>query len=112
MTRHALAGDGAVELADLARVHQQFARPFRLVVEAVAVAEFGDVGVDQPHLPVLQLGIGLGDRPLALAQRLDLGPGERDPRLDDVVDEIFIARAAVLGDDLGLDAGRDGGAGH
>src|ERR1044072_6950170 len=54
--RHALAGDGAVKLGDLPVVEQQFARPFRLVIVAVAMAELGDVGVDQPDLLVLHLG--------------------------------------------------------
>src|SRR5690606_26051168 len=44
--RHALALDRADELLDLARVEQQLARALGLVVEAVAVAELGDVGVD------------------------------------------------------------------
>src|SRR5687768_14539150 len=43
---HALTGDGAMQLGDLALVEQQLARPFRLMVEAVAVAEFGNIGVD------------------------------------------------------------------
>jgi hypothetical protein len=87
---------------DLALVQQQFARALGLVIEAVAVAEFGDVGVDQADLAVLHLGIGLGDRSLAEAQRLHLGAGQRDARLEKLLEKIFEARAPVLGDDLGL----------
>src|ERR1044071_5979444 len=47
---HALTGDGAEHLPNLALVEEQFARPLRLVVEAVAVAEFGHVRVCQTDL--------------------------------------------------------------
>src|SRR5688572_5603813 len=63
--RHALARDRAEHLADLPLVEEQLARPFRLVIMAVAVAELGDVGVDQPDFAVLHLGIAFGDRSLA-----------------------------------------------
>ena len=98
--RHALAGDGAVQLGDLAVVEQQLAGALGLVIVAVAVAEFGDVGVDQPHLLVLHLGIAFRDRALAEAQGLHLGAGQRDPGLEFVLDDIVEARAPVLGDDL------------
>src|SRR3954449_6781201 len=58
--RHALARDGAEHPVDLARGQKQLPRPLRLVVETVAVAELGDVGVDQPHLAVLHFGIAFG----------------------------------------------------
>src|SRR5207253_5281470 len=86
--RHALAGDGAVQLGELAMVQQQFARPLRLVIVTVAVAEFWDVGVDQPGLLVLHLGVALGDRTLAEAKRLHLGSGEHDAGLIFVLDRI------------------------
>ena len=79
---------------------QQLAGPARLVIEAVAVAEFGDVGVDQPHLAARDFGIAFGDRPLAEAQRFHLGALQRDPRLEHLVDGIVEARAPVFGDDL------------
>src|SRR3546814_8609125 len=60
--RHALALDGAVHPGDLPLVQQQLAGAFRLMVEAVAMAEFGDVAVDQPHLLALHLGIAFRDR--------------------------------------------------
>src|SRR3954463_12828919 len=71
--RHALPRHRAEHLVDLARGEEELAGPFGLVVEAVAVAELGDVGVAQPHFPVLHLGIALGDRALAEAQALNLG---------------------------------------
>src|SRR5687768_18473705 len=72
------------------------------MVEAIAVAVFGDVAVDQPNLLALDGGIALRDRPLAAAQRLHFGAGELDSRLEPLLDEIVETRAPVLGDDLGL----------
>src|SRR3954452_25477486 len=46
--REPLASHRALELGDLPSLEQQFARPPRLVVEAVAVTILGDVAVDQP----------------------------------------------------------------
>src|SRR5690349_15667231 len=51
--RHAFAIDRAHEPIDLLSVQQELARTFRLVVEAVALQIFRDVGVDQPNLAVL-----------------------------------------------------------
>src|SRR5690606_30671096 len=95
--RHALALDRADHLLDLALVEQQLARPLRLVVEAVAVAELGDVGVDQPSLAAAHFGVALGDRALARSQTLHLGARERDARLERLLDEILEPRAPVLG---------------
>src|SRR3546814_18456021 len=73
--RHALAGDGAMQLRDLALMKEQLARALGLMVEAVAVTEFGYVGVDQPDFLLLHLGIAFGDRAFAEAERLHLGAG-------------------------------------
>src|SRR3954465_6560506 len=86
--RHALAGHSAMQFRNLAMVEQQFARPLGLVVESVAVAEFRDVGVDQPDFLVLHLGIAFGDRSLAEAKALHLGAGQRDAGLIFVLDSI------------------------
>src|SRR5262245_49391244 len=51
--RHALAIDGADQLVDLPAVQQQFSRTLRLVVEAITLEIFRDIGVDQPDLAVL-----------------------------------------------------------
>ncbi|PAV65923.1 hypothetical protein WR25_04339 [Diploscapter pachys] len=109
---HALARDGAMELVYLTFVKQQFTRALGFVIEAVAVAEFGDVGVDQPHLPVAHLGIAFADAALAEAQGFHLGAGERDPRLIDGIDAVFEPRLAVLGDDLLLVEGGGLGTRH
>src|SRR4051812_42249830 len=64
---HALPRHRAEHLVDLARREEKLPRTLGLMVEAVAMAELGDVGVDQPNLPLLHLGIALGDRALAEA---------------------------------------------
>jgi hypothetical protein len=98
--RHALAADSNAHLVDLALMKQQLAGPLGLVIMAIAMAEFRDVRVDQPDLIILHLGIAFGDGSLAEAQRLHLGAGERNPRLEKILEEIFIARAPVLRDRL------------
>ena len=100
--RHALAIDRAGELVDLPLVQQQPARPLRGVVEAAALQVFRDVGVDQPELAAAGVGVGLRDRRLAAAQRLDLGAGQRDAGLEGLADLVVETRPAVVGDDLEL----------
>src|SRR4051812_30166772 len=87
-----------MHLVYFALMKEQFTRALGLVIIAVAVRKFGDVGVDQPDLMILHLGIGLRDRSFAEAQRLHFGTGQRDPGLKDRLDIIFIPRAPVLGD--------------
>ena len=70
------------------------------MIEAVAMAEFGDIAVDQPHLVALHFGIAFGDRAFAEAQRFDLGPFQCDPRLEHLFDGKVKARAPVFGNDL------------
>src|SRR5947199_5916553 len=81
-------------------MQEQLPRPLRLVVEAVALQIFGDVGVDQPEFAVLGIGIGLRDRALAAADRFDLGAGQGKAGLDRVLDRIVEASLAVLCDAL------------
>src|SRR6266699_2731746 len=45
-------------------------------------------------------GIGFGDRRLALPQRFDLGPGQRDAGLVGIDDFVMKARPAIVRDDL------------
>src|SRR3546814_10397562 len=87
-------------LVDLTPVEQQLARTPRFVIVPIAVTEFGNITVDQPNLIAFYLGITLGDRALAEAQRFDLGPLQRDPRLEHLLDRIVEASAPVLGANL------------
>ena len=59
--------DGALQLGNFSMLEQQLARSARLVIEAIAVAVFGDVAVDQPDFLALQGGIALSNRALAVA---------------------------------------------
>src|SRR5207248_448406 len=98
--REALAGHCTVQLGDFPVLQQQLPRPARRVIKPVAVALFGDVAVDQPDFLALGRRIALGDRSLALPQRLDLGSRQLNPGLEPLLDEIVEARAAVFGHDL------------
>jgi hypothetical protein len=66
------------------------------MVEAVGLQIFRDIGVDQPDLAVLGIGIGFRDCGLAVAQRLDLGARQRNPGFDGVVDGIIETGLAVF----------------
>jgi hypothetical protein len=70
------------------------------MIEPIAVAVFGNVTVDQPHLIAVDRGIALRDRTFAVSKRLNLSPGELDACLEPVLDEIVEPRAPVLGHDL------------
>ena len=81
-------------------MQQQLARPARLVIEAVGLQIFGDIGVEEPDLAALLARIALPDRRLAAAQRLHLGAGQRDAGLEGLADLVVEARLAVVGRDL------------
>ena len=57
-----------------------------------------DVGADQPRLALLDPGIGVRDVDLAGADRLDLGAGQGDARLERLVDRELVAGSSVEGD--------------
>ena len=73
-----------------------------LVIIAVAVAELGNIAVDQPDFLIFHLGIALRDSALTESQRFHLGSAQRDPGFIYVLDRIFEPRTAVLSDDLDL----------
>jgi hypothetical protein len=98
--REALAVHRSMQLGDFATLQQQLPLASRLMVEAVAVAIFRNVAVDQPHLVILDGGVTLRYRSLALPQRFYLGSGELNPGLEPLLDEIVESRPPVLGDDL------------
>src|SRR5690606_30528456 len=71
--RHALPLDRPDQLLDLPVVQEQLARTLGLVIEAVAVAEFGNVRIDQPGLAVAHFSVSLGDRTFAEAEAFHFG---------------------------------------
>src|SRR6185312_5713113 len=82
--REPLLANGRVQPLDLALVQQQLARAHRLVVRAVALVVRGDLHAVQPHLAVAHVGVALGQRRAAAPQRLDLGSGQDETRLEAV----------------------------
>src|SRR5262245_15417379 len=87
------------QLANLLAVQQELSRATRLVVGPGSLGVLRDVDVVQPHLTVLDSGIPVNERGPPLAQRLDLGTGEHEARLEGVLDVVVVARAPVLGDE-------------
>ena len=57
---------------------------------------FRNVGVDEVQFAAALIGVGLGDAGLPLAQHLDLGALQHDPRFDRIFDQVIVACAAVL----------------
>src|SRR4030088_3595469 len=84
----ALALDGADQLVDLLAVQQELARPARLVIEAGARGVFRVVGIPHPGPPALLGDVGFADQTAPAAQRLDLGAGQSEPRLEGLLDEV------------------------
>ncbi len=64
------------------------------------MAVLGDVRADEPRLAVADLAVRSLEVRLALAQRLDLGPDERDARLDAVGEVVVVPGSAVVDDQL------------
>src|SRR5271166_6472824 len=79
-------------------MEQQLPRSSRLVVEMGRRRIFRYVGIHEKKLASALIGIGLGYAGLPLAQHLDLGALQHKPGLDCILDEIVMARAAVLRD--------------
>jgi hypothetical protein len=83
---------------DLALVHEELARPLRLVVLPLRGRVGRDVHVVQPHLTVLDRGVAVLEHRLAAAQGLDLGAGEHEAALPLVEQVVAVGRLAVGGD--------------
>ena len=76
-------------------MQQELARAQRVVIVDVPLLVRTDVEVVQPRLPVLHPGVGVLEVRPAGAQRLHLGPGQRQARLVGFLDPVLVARAAV-----------------
>src|SRR5689334_9999131 len=80
--RQAALGDLRRQLVDLAAVEQQLAVAVRVVRGDRGLLVCGDVEPDEPELAAARVREGpLQDR-VALAERLDLAPGQGEPGLD------------------------------
>ena len=80
---------------------QQLPVAARLVIEVRPGLGVGrDVGVDEDDLVTLHRRVALGDVGLAVAQRLHLGPGQRNAGLVGLFEEVVEPRAAVFRDQL------------
>ncbi len=88
------------QFADLRFVQEQFARRFGNVILEIAVRVFVNVGVVKPGLVLVHAREGVGDLPLARAQRLDLRAVQHDARLEGFED-VVIAPGFVVGHDVG-----------
>jgi hypothetical protein len=76
--REALRLAASDQLGDLVPVEEQLPGRGRLVVVPVPLLVRRDVRADQPRLAALDAGVRLGEVDAAGADRLDLGPGQRE----------------------------------
>src|SRR5579859_775948 len=83
------------EPADLPRVQQEFARPPRLVVPAVALFEQRDVGIPQPDLAFVGAGVGVAQVDVARANRLDFRAQQGEASLDGFEDVVVVVRLPI-----------------
>src|SRR5881394_1049879 len=80
---------------DLRPMQKQLARPLRLMVLATSRLVRRDVEVAQPHLAIVDYGVGVGHLGLPGAQRLDLGAAQHHPGLDPLEPLKFVPGAAI-----------------
>ena len=69
------------------------------MIVTVAVTPFLNIGVDQPDLVILHLGIAFGDRARPGTQRFHFRTGQHDSRFKLVIQKIVITRAPIFRDD-------------
>jgi hypothetical protein len=98
--RVAFDGSEFKQFSDLRFVQEQFARRFGNVVLKITVRVFVNVDVVNPDFVFVHAREGVGDLPLARAQRLDLRAVQHDPRLERLED-VVIAPGFVIGHDVG-----------
>ena len=81
-------------------MEQQLPRSLGNVVHPIGLDVLGDVAAHEPDLAAVEVGVSIFQVRLAVAQALDLGAGQDDPRLDLLQEVKLVPRAAVAGDDL------------
>src|SRR5512133_2455634 len=74
--RQPLLVDGPDQGIDLAPVQEELPVAVGVVVGDVSLCVLVDVGADEPDLAVADVGIRLGERDTAVAERLDLRSGQ------------------------------------
>src|SRR5487761_1249712 len=88
--REALLGHLGAEVLDLATVEEQAAAALWIVVLAISLRVLGDVDAEHPRLAVLDADIALAQLGTAVPERLDLGAGELDARLERLEDRVLV----------------------
>lgn len=89
--------DPALQFVQLVFVQQQLARPFRLVVFAIAMAVVTDVDADQESLATAKLDETVLQLDFAAAGRLHFGAGQGHAGFEAVVDVIFMQGLPIAG---------------
>ena len=98
--RHTFTPGGVPELRDLASGGQQFAPPPLLVLPGFGLIVGRNVGVHEPELAIVHLGIAFGYVRAALAKGLHLRAEKLDAHLEITLDGILAPCPPVFGDHL------------
>ena len=110
--RLAFLGHGCCQLGDLALVQQQAARAARLVVEAVGLKVFRQIGIIEPDLTVFLRRVGVLNVGLAAAQGFHFRAAQLDADFQNVLDLIVEPRLPVVRNNRPGGAARLGRHGH
>ena len=97
-----LALDGPYQTTDFLAVEQQLAGPRGLVIRVTPAFVRRDVQVEQKGLAVLHDSVRVADVRLPVAERLDFGAREHEPRLAGLEDVVVVTRPLVPRDRLDL----------
>src|SRR5690606_33636069 len=106
--RQALLAHARVQARDLLAVQQELALASRGVVGPRALRVLGDVHALEPRLTAVDGHEAVDERGPTRTQRLDLGAGEHDACLVDVLDRVVVPRLAVGCDEVPLAVARHG----
>ena len=92
--------DFADQPVDLPPMKQQLAGTFWIVSAAGGETVWRDMSALQPHLTVPDIGVGVLELHLGIAQALDLGSTQDDAALKGIEDLVVVPGAAIGGNDL------------
>src|ERR1700685_4606922 len=106
--RQPLLFRGLGDLLELAFPQQELPRPLGLMVYHVGLRVKGDVAVDEPQLSVVDAGVGLFDRNLAVADALHFAADQDDAAFDLVQNVVLVPRPPIAahGRRAGISFGR------
>jgi hypothetical protein len=81
-------------------VKQEFPRPQRVVIQSVGLGIGADMSIHKEDLALFDIPVTIPQVDLSLPEGLDLGPKQRNPGLDRLLDRVVMKRLSVLANQL------------